>query len=591
MRRGARGLWDALASLPRRGLCALANLRRRLRRRRIPQYVRLDIGDRVAERAAPASFPWRWLSLRPAPQSLEALRADLLAIARDPLPEGIVLRIDKTDLTLAQAQSAAALLDEFRRASPAARRKKVVCYLHQCNAPCYVIGAAADRLAISPLTPWDLNGALWQNHYLQRFLARLGLEFDVVRAGRWKTAATPLTSAYMTRDERAHLASVVASLFDQVAQAIARGRGLSLEAVRAALDAGPLLPDEALQRGLVDDVCPWSRLPQRLAGDDLRAPPKTVRPLGQVKGLLRRVYRRRHPLAIGVIEVKGVIAMGSAQSTPWRARDEAGGHRNLLAAIQTATRRQRRLAGVILYVDSPGGSALASHIVHDALRVLAQQLPLVVYMGGVAASGGYYLAMAGVHVIAQAATLTGSIGVVAGKPVASALLGALGIHSAQIAHGANAAMHSLAARWTAPQRALMQRHIDHCYREFKQVVQEGRNMDAARLDELAEGRLWTGLQARTRNLVDETGPWTAAVERVRQEAGIPADRAVRVESLGPNAKTSHLHSALASTRWMRWLDRTAQRAEARPMEWTMAADLWMLAEDLAPIPDGDAAGV
>lgn len=591
MRRGARGLWDALASLPRRGLCALANLRRRLRRRRIPQYVRLDIGDRVAERAAPASFPWRWLSRRPAPQSLEALRADLLAIARDPLPEGIVLRIDKTDLTLAQAQSAAALLDEFRRASPAARRKRVVCYLHQCNAPCYVIGAAADRLAISPLTPWDLNGALWQNHYLQRFLARLGLEFDVVRAGRWKTAATPLTSAYMTRDERTHLASVVASLFDQVAQAIARGRGLSLETVRAALDEGPLLPDEALQRGLVDDVCPWSRLPQRLAGDDLRAPPKTVRPLGQVKGLLRRVYRRRHPLAIGVIEVKGVIAMGSAQSTPWRARDEACGHRNLLAAIQTAAHRQRRLAGVILYVDSPGGSALASHIVHDALRVLAQQLPLVVYMGGVAASGGYYLAMAGVHVIAQSATLTGSIGVVAGKPVASALLGALGIHSAQIAHGANAALHSLAARWTAPQRALMQRHIDHCYREFKQVVQEGRNMDAARLDELAEGRLWTGLQARTRNLVDETGPWTAAVERVRQEAGIPADRAVRVESLGPNAKTAHLHSALASTRWMRWLDRTAQRAEARPMEWTMAADLWMLAEDLAPIPDGDAAGV
>lgn len=590
MTRGALWLWGALASLPRRGLCALANLRRRFRRRRIPQYVRLDIGDRVAERAAPAPFPWRWLSHRPAPQSLEALRAELLAVARDPIPEGIVLRIDNTDLTLAQAQSVAALLDEFRRASQAARRKKVVCYLHQCNAPCYVIGAAADRLAISPLTPWDLNGALWQNPYLQRFLARLGLEFDVVRAGRWKTAATPLTSAYMTRDERAHLTSVVASLFDQVAQAIARGRRLSLKAVCAALDAGPLLPDEALQRGLVDDVCPWSLLPQRLAGD-LRAPPKTVRALGQVKGLLRRVYRRRHPLAVGVIEVKGVIAMGSSQATPWRARDEACGHRNLLAAIRTAARRRRRLAGVILYVDSPGGSALASHIVHDALRVLAQQLPLVVYMGGVAASGGYYLAMAGVHVIAQAATLTGSIGVVAGKPVASALLGALGIHNAQIAHGANAAMHSLAARWSAPQRALMQRHIDHCYREFKQAVQEGRNMDAARLDELAEGRLWTGLQARTRNLVDETGPWTAAVERVRQEAGIPVDRTLRVESLGPNARTSHLYSALAATRWTRWLHRTAQRAEARPMEWAMDADLWMLAEDLVPIPNGDAAGV
>lgn len=565
---------------PRRWSIGLSRLHRRLKQRRIPHYVQIDLGEKVTERKARAA--WLTPLLGPSPQSLEDLRMALRAVATDPIPEGLVLRIDNSDLTLHNAQSIIGFLAEFRQldrqrhARSGAAPKRIVCFLHLCTTASYLIATAADHIVLSPVTPWDLTGLSQRSMYLHRMLDKLGLDFEVVRAGRWKTAPNALTADYMDPHERSHLLAVLQSLYDQIVAQITQGRGLSHTTVQAALDEGPLLAEDALQHQLVDDVCAWSRLPARLAREP-SAQDKTLVPYAKVRGLLRKEYRRRHPKMIAVISVQGILNLGSHSA---RSRDNMSHHRDLLAAIQTAREKKDRLAGVILYVDSPGGSALASHIVHDALRQLRDDMPLVVYMGKVAASGGYYLAMAGQHVIAQAATLTGSIGVFLGKPLTHRLQGKLGIQVSHLQLGTNAGIFDPALPLSTGQRALLQRHVDHIYADFRRVVQAGRNMDRGRVDELAEGRVWTGQQALERNLVDEIGTFARAVEYIRTQAGIPDDRQVRVRDLQARPWLSSLYPAMAHSRLWRQLLPWWSRYLPEMVDSQYPDHLWMLDEDL-----------
>ncbi len=562
----------------------LANVWSRIRSGRIPDYIRIDLGEKVLERTTPLPFLWRRFVSGPEPQSLEELRRTLLAIAGDPRPQGVILRVDRTDLSLARAQNLASLLAECRQASVQYRGSdaplQIVCYLFQCNAPTYLVGAAADRLYLSPAAVWNLKGLLWSSHFLSRFLDRLGVEFDVVRAGRWKSAANPLTAEFMQDLDRRHMTAVMASYRQQITEAVARGRGLPSSAVETALARGPLLPAEALALRLVDDVCTWAELPQRLAGA-LRNPAKSVKPAAEIRGLLRRRYRRTYRKSIGLIEVKGMISFGSAGGPAVPGTESRTcNHAELLTTIHKAQRRHRQLAGVVLFVDSPGGSALASHIVLDALQELAAKVPLAVYMGGVAASGGYYLAMGGSHVVAQEATLTGSIGVFSAKPVISRLLQRLGILTVELAQSENAGVYSAHSRWTPAQRQIMQAQVDHVYAEFKRIVAEGRNMEAGRVSELAEGKVWTGRQALAHRLVDDIGPLSKAVQYIRDQARVPSHLDVRVLDLGARKKLASPYPALAPAGLARWLQWTTTVSGDSLRDDLETPELWMLADEL-----------
>ena len=358
------------------------------------------------------------------------------------------------------------------------------------------------------------------------------------------------------------------------------GRHLPREEVEAALARGPLLPTEALELRLVDDICTWGELPQRLAGA-LKNPPMSIKSIDEIRGLLRRSYRRKYPKAIGLIEIKGMISFGSAggPSVPG-SENRACNHADLIATIKKARDRHRQLAGILLYVDSPGGSALASHVMLDALEDLAGILPLVVYMGGVAASGGYYVAMCGAHIIAQKATLTGSIGVFSAKPVVSRLLQRLGILTTELAQSENAGVHSMNSRWTPAQRQVMQAQVDLIYTEFKRVVSEGRNMEAGRVEELAEGKVWTGQQAAAQKLVDDTGPLPKAVQYIRDQAKIPQNLEVKVLDLGARKKLTSLYPALVPAGLARLLHLTADLPTELPFEGKAVPEAWMLADDL-----------
>ncbi len=578
----AHASWSLLS--PRRWCIGLSRLNRRLQQRKIPRYVQIDLGEKVTERQDRPG--WLTPLLGPAPQSLEDLRTALRAVARDPLPEGLVLRIDSTDLSLSKAQSIIELLTEFRQLDRSwhgpvgATPKRIVCFLHVCTTASYLVATAADQIILAPVSAWNLMGLSQRSLYLHRLLDRIGLDFEVIRAGRWKNAANMLTAEYMAAHERSHLLTVLQSLHDQIVTQIAQGRDLSRARVQTALDRGPLLAQEALQYQLVDEVCAWSQVPARLAGTSTPQA-MVLKPYAAIRGLLWPEYRRRYSKAIAVITVQGIINLGSSGTRPG---DSTVGHRDLLAAIQAARDSKKRLAGVILHVDSPGGSALASHIVHDALLQLRADLPLVIYMGRVAASGGYYLATAGQHIMAQAATLTGSIGVFLAQPLTHRLQSKLGIQTAQLRLGANAGIFDPATPLSTAQRALLQRHVDDSYDNFKQVVQAGRGLDGSHLEELAEGRVWTGQQALERNLVDALGSFGQAVAYIRTQAGIPADCKIRIRNLTVPSRLSALYRAMPSSRleswhWLRRSQYFLETAIRRPQD-----ALWMLADDLLDWP-------
>ena len=190
------------------------------------------------------------------------------------------------------------------------------------------------------------------------------------------------------------------------------------------------------------------------------------------------------------------------------------------------------LAAVVVHVDSPGGSALASDLIWRELAQLDRKKPVVIYMGDVAASGGYYIAAPGRKIVAQGATLTGSIGVIMAKPVAAGAYAKLDAGWDTVQRGRNADLYSSLSAWEGDQRGVVERNLQHVYDEFKQRVAEGRHMDAEQLDTLAGGRVWTGEQALANGLVDQLGDFDVALEAACTAAGLPTDGSVETVAVG-----------------------------------------------------------
>jgi protease-4 len=246
-----------------------------------------------------------------------------------------------------------------------------------------------------------------------------------------------------------------------------------------------------------------------------------------------------------------------------------------------AARRDDSLDAVVVHVDSPGGSALASDLIWRELSLLAAEKPVVVYMGDVAASGGYYIATPAHKIVAQAATLTGSIGVILAKPVAAEALDKAHIRWETLRRGEHADLYASVTPWTEDARAAVAASMDAVYRTFKERVVAGRKIDMAALDDLAGGRVWTGEQALAHGLVDALGDFHTAVELACQEAGLPADGSVRVEAVAePGRWQPALPQAPEQAELARWqtLARfVAGGALARRLQ---RERLWLLADGL-----------
>lgn len=571
-------------------ICWLLNTRRRLLRGRWADYAVIALDHDIAERAA--DVPW-WYAYIPGlrlPLSLDYLHDALRRMADDPDLKGVVLLMKGAGLSLSRAQSLAALIARFRqwddqRRPAGAAAKQVIVHLEQASAAAYVVACAADRITAPPLVTWDVLGLRVAPTYWKETLSRAGIHFEAIKIAPWKTAADTLTRSDMSDAERDQYTWLMDSLCDDIVGAVVKGRGLTPDQVMALIDQAPLTADAALAAGLVDTLAYEDELPALLGTE---GEPAKLRPYAQVRSLLLRRPRRQAERSVGVISLQGAITVGDSRSfpvpLPLLGERLLGSH----TAEQwiRAARERRDVAAVVVHVDSGGGSALASDLIWRELSLLNQEKPVIVYLGNVAASGGYYIATPGCKIVAQSATLTGSIGVLVSKPETQALRARIGANREVLRRGEHADILADDRPWTDDQRRTLEQVIVHVYDRFKTVVSEGRHIPFDDLEPICQGRVWTGKQAHERGLVDELGDFQLAVSLACRAAGLPDDGTVATRRIppprtrllaGPVQAVQTWAGAAGDSAWTAWARALAQG------DWSCILGrehLWLIAPDL-----------
>lgn len=440
---------------------------------------------------------------------------------------GLLMRVDGAGLPLAQAQELHDALARFQ-----AQDKFVHAYADSIGefgpgTTGYYLASAADKLVLQPQGGLGLIGLRLEVPFLRGLLEQIGITPQAGARGQYKNAVNTFTEREFTEAHRESLQSLTDSLFEQIVTRLTEARGLDASAVRARIDNGPYMAEAALEAGLIDALAyadEAEREALRLAESDGNA------------GLGIAAYARRNGLeddrdgpAVALVHALGAIQRGPG--------DDGFGGSNVIAADDlSATLREARrddaIEAVVLRIDSPGGSAVGAETIAREVRLLEDSgKPVIVSMGATAASGGYWIAMHARRIVAQPATLTGSIGVFAGKPVVEDLLDRYGVNVGTIQRGENADMFALTEPFDARGEAKLERFLDQIYAAFVQGVAEGRGLDPARVDEIAQGRVWTGAQAAEIGLVDRLGGMDTAFALVREELGLEADAPLAVTRL------------------------------------------------------------
>ena len=499
--RGARGAL-AGAALPRRGA---------------PAWLVLRLGPAL-EDLAPPRVPWA----RPGSTPLLAALAALDAAARDPWVAGVRLRFQGPLGGFSRVLSLRRALDRVRESG-----RPVVAYAEALDAASFIVACGASRLWLPPTGSLHLVGLRLEGVFLRGLLDRLEVRPEVVRIGSHKTAGDRFTRASMSPEEREQLEALADDLYAELVGAVARGRSLGEDAVRDRIDRGPWLGRAAVEAGLADGCL----YPDEVERELLALAPETRRvradrgPVRQVDAAHYHALRAGDPGWRPLFRELPRIAVVSARGAIHRGASPRGIASDRLRELLDAQRRDAAVRGVVLRLESPGGDALASDLLWRAVHVLAQEKPVAVSMGDVAASGAYYLAAAAHAIFAEAGTLTGSIGVVGGKLDAEGLLRRLGIEREAIERGANAGLLSGTTGFRAGERAAVQAAMESIYATFTERVAEGRKLPVEEVLRVAQGRIWSGTQARKHGLVDQLGGPLEALLWVRERAGLaPAER-------------------------------------------------------------------
>ncbi|MFY9820355.1 MAG: signal peptide peptidase SppA [Thermoanaerobaculia bacterium] len=455
------------------------------------------------------------------PDSIAQLYPAFRAARLDPAIKGLAVYIQNAELGLAKAQ-------EVRRQMMALRRagKFVECYLETAGEGsngtlAYYLATACERIHLSPAGDVNLLGLSWESRLLRGTLDKLKIDPQFNRVGRYKSAVETYTQTRLTPEAQEAVAALLDGYFSQIVSAVSEARRKSEAEVRALIDAAPYDAETARQRGLVDDLLYpdqfLDRLKQRLGRKPALLPIEDYRP--------EPAFATKQ---IAIVFALGTIVRGGGGTAPWTEESYLGADK--MAEVLRDLREDDSVAAVVLRIDSPGGSALASDLILRQVEKLKKKKPVVVSMSDEAASGGYYIAAKATKIVAEPATLTGSIGVFGGKFVTRRFEEEiLGIgHDAQ-KRGANADIYSELQPYSPQQEALVQQLLDRTYTAFVGHVAAGRKMSREAVEAVASGRVWTGAAAQKLGLVDELGGLDRALELARAGAGIGPREAVAVD--------------------------------------------------------------
>lgn len=472
--------------------------------------------------------------------------------ARDPAVGTLLLKVRSPNLSLAQARDVA---DAVRRAQQ--RGKSVVAHVVDLSAPTLVAVAGADSVLLTPEGRFMAPGLRAEVTFFKDMLATVGLEADIEAVGRYKSAVEPLTRSDMSDAAREALDAVLGSIWATLLDDVAEARHLKRSQVEAAFDEGLLTAEQAQARGLVDGLEYWSDLVQRLRRETGSSPslayPKSLDlpDMSSLFGIIQ-LFTRRPPTAsegrtrVALLVADGPIQMGRAADDPFASRSVVAAD-DMLEAIE-AIERDDTVKAVVLRIDSPGGSALASDVIWRALVRLGDKRPIVASLSSTAASGGYYIASAAQQIVAQPTTVTGSIGVFGGKLVTGGLYEKLGVGTVVLSRGKNAGLFSAHARFSDSEREVIRHTMHATYDTFVNRVAKGRHMSYDAVDRIAQGRIWSGRDAQANGLVDELGGLEVAVARAAHLAGADPDDVELAPFPAPKSLMEMLQARAASLR-------------------------------------------
>lgn len=482
-------------------------------------WVHARISDGLTE-IDPEPRPWaplaRWIPAlaRRRPTSVRRVAKLVDVLLDDPGREGLVLEV--TALPGGWAR-----IDALRRELARLRRggKKVAVYLpHGGGNRELYLASVADKVIATEGAPFMLFGVGASSRYLKGLLDKVGVQVEVYRRAAYKTAAESVSADAMSEPQREQLGALLDTFDGALVAALSERPGLDEAKVRALFELGGASGKAAIEAGIVDAHAFEDELPAVLGARGKLVP---------AGGYLARATARffapliRRPY-VAVVPVHGAIGDAATGRGASRAA--------LVPTLRRVARDPRALA-VVLHVDSPGGSALASDLIHREVQLLAERKPVIACFGDVAASGGYYVAAPARSIVASRLSITGSIGVISARLVATSLLDRLGVRTEVLRRSPHADLVTNPRAADEAERAILEREVDAFYRTFVAVVAKGRKREEAEVEPLARGRVWSGAAAKENGLVDREGTLADAIALAKEQlTGLPVVVRERLEA-------------------------------------------------------------
>ncbi len=504
------------------------NLWRRLWRRRV-DYVRLELHGTLPEFVEPPPLLQRLFMGARRPVGLMGLRRRLQRIADDPHSRGVLLVVRDFEPGWATAEG---LRDELRAFQE--QGKRVCAYLVTATTRSYFAVSNADDLLMPPQAYLYLLGIRIEARFLRDALCKVGLDAEVIAVSPYKAGGDQFVRSDISPEHREQLERLLHQRFETLVNTVAADRSLTPDQVRALIDQAPFVARQACEVGLIDAVCYEDELAAHLSRqnasqsegtEEQNQPDVIIREWHEATKALRVPYRRYQRRYVAVVSITGAITTGESRTMPLPLPVIGGrmaGSDSVARALRKVERNPR-VAGLVLHIDSPGGDAFASDLIWREVLRVRRQKPVVVSMGNVAASGGYYVAACANAIFAHPGTLTGSIGVYSLRPDAGPLLRRAGVNTVVLSRGARTGLLDGTQPLTDDDRAVLRETVSTSYAAFKQRVRDGRSLSEEQLEPVAGGRVWMGQEARPMGLIDELGGLPAAVARARNLAQLPTD--------------------------------------------------------------------
>ena len=454
--------------------------------------------------------------------------------SRDDDLEGVILHINGPSIGWAK-------LNELRTGIQKMRQKgrKVYAWMESGSTKDYLLATACDEIILPESGMLMMPGLRAEVSFYKNLFDMLSIQPQMLRVGEFKSAAEPYSRSEMSPAFREEMEAILDDYYRQIVEMIAQSRKLTPDQVKGVIDTGLHSATDAKKLGLIDRVGYEDSITEIIKGDRKDAEVKFAKGYGKKKidtdfnsitGMAKMMNlmmgvepapRKSSAPKIAIINAVGPIVSGNSSAD--FLGDESMGSTTIIKAIRQA-RDDSTVKAIVLRVDSPGGSALASDLMWHELETLEGKKPFVVSMGDVAASGGYYISMGADRIFAEPGTLTGSIGVVGGKLAFEKFYEKIGITTSVVHRGKNSGVLSMTTPFSDAERETMQKMLNDIYAQFTTKAAAGRKIEVEKLEKMARGRVYTGAQALKLGLVDELGTLSDAIAFAKKSAGLDPDQ-------------------------------------------------------------------